>query len=169
MFIGCDLFWLLRLRKSIGVSVPWGGQKTLYSHSNCPIFKFKPDWWQSLPSIVLLTFTFRSTSNRTFLYAGKRGFQAARGINRLRTSLSGYRPSVAAQERFSAGLPRSSRQARAGSNRMAPSMLTRNMKVSRIPMSAWNLSGEKIQVATPIASVTPVKTTPLPVMARVCR
>ena len=32
---------------------------------------------------------------------------------------------------------------------------------------AWNLSGEKIHVATPRASVTPVKTTPLPVTASV--
>ena len=46
-------------------------------------------------------------------------------------------------------------------------MFTRNMKVSRMPMSAWNLSGEKIQVPTPMASVMPVKRTPLPVTARV--
>ena len=37
-----------------------------------------------------------------------------------------------------------------GSNTMAPSMFTRNMNVSRMPMSAWNLSGAKIHVPTPI-------------------
>jgi hypothetical protein len=42
-------------------------------------------------------------------------------------------------------------------------MLTRNMKVSIRPTSAWNLSGENTQVATPIASVTPVKKIAAPV------
>jgi hypothetical protein len=32
---------------------------------------------------------------------------------------------------------------------MAPSMFRRNMKVRRIPISAWNLSVEKIQVDPP--------------------
>ena len=47
--------------------------------------------------------------------------------------------------------------ASAGSNTIAASMFTRNMKVSMMPMSAWNFSGENTQVATPIASVIPVK------------
>ena len=41
--------------------------------------------------------------------------------------------------------------------------------MSKMPMSAWNLSGEKIQAPTPIASVRPVNTTPLPVIASVMR
>ncbi|MCY1454960.1 hypothetical protein D9M71_720580 [compost metagenome] len=53
--------------------------------------------------------------------------------------------------------------ASAGSRISAPSMLNRNMKASRIPMSAWNLIGEKAQVATARASVMPVSTTTLPV------
>ena len=36
-------------------------------------------------------------------------------------------------------------------------MFTKNMKVSMMPMSAWNCSGENTQVITPIASVMPVK------------
>ena len=48
----------------------------------------------------------------------------------------------------------------AGNSSIAPSMFTRNMKVSIRPTSAWNLSGENTQVATPIASVTPVKKMP---------
>src|SRR5262249_46323804 len=50
-----------------------------------------------------------------------------------------------------------SQAASAGSNRIAANMFTRNMKVSMMPMSAWNFSGENTQVATPIASVMPVK------------
>ena len=46
-------------------------------------------------------------------------------------------------------------------------MLTRNMKVSTVPMSAWNFSGATIHVATPAAKVRPVGTTPAPVVARV--
>ena len=42
-------------------------------------------------------------------------------------------------------------------------MLTMNMKASKMPMSAWNLMGEKAQVATPRARVTPVSITTLPV------
>ena len=59
-----------------------------------------------------------------------------------------------------------SQHARAGSRTMAPTMFTRNMKVSKMPMSAWNLSGEKIQVATPTARVIAVNTTPVPVILR---
>jgi hypothetical protein len=43
-------------------------------------------------------------------------------------------------------------------------MFMTKRKKSRIPMSAWNLSGEKIQVATARPSVVPVKSTPLPVI-----
>ncbi|MNI91448.1 hypothetical protein D3C73_1491110 [compost metagenome] len=53
--------------------------------------------------------------------------------------------------------------ASAGSRIRAPSMLNRNMKASRMPMSAWNLIGEKDHVATARASVMPVSTTTLPV------
>ena len=42
-------------------------------------------------------------------------------------------------------------------------MFHTNMKASRMPMSAWNLMGDKAQVATPAASVTPTSTTTLPV------
>jgi hypothetical protein len=55
----------------------------------------------------------------------------------------------------------------AGNRRMAPNIFTRNMKVNSMPMSAWNLSGEKIHVTTPIANVTPVKMTPDPVICSV--
>src|SRR5678815_5698553 len=47
----------------------------------------------------------------------------------------------------------------------APTMFQMNMNASRIPMSAWNLIGESAQVATPAASVTPTRTTTLPVIA----
>src|SRR5690606_21257925 len=56
------------------------------------------------------------------------------------------------------------KRASAGSSHRAPNMFHRNMKVSRIPMSAWNLMSEKIQVATPMARVKPVKVTALPVV-----
>src|SRR5690606_10967062 len=56
------------------------------------------------------------------------------------------------------------KRARAGSSHRAPNMFHRNMKVSRIPISAWNLIAEKIQVTTPMASVKPVKVTALPVV-----
>src|SRR5690554_6153542 len=56
------------------------------------------------------------------------------------------------------------KRASAGSSHRAPNMFQRNMKVSRIPMSAWNLMSEKIQVATPMARVKPVKVTALPVV-----
>ena len=45
----------------------------------------------------------------------------------------------------------------------APIMFDTNMKVSRMPMSAWNSIGEKIQVTTLAASVTPTSATTLPV------
>ena len=44
-------------------------------------------------------------------------------------------------------------------------MFQTNMKASRMPMSAWNLMGEKAQVATATPSVKPVSTTTLPVKA----
>ena len=52
--------------------------------------------------------------------------------------------------------------ASAGRIIMAPNIFTTNMKVSRIPMSIWNLSAEKNQVLTPIANVRPVNITALP-------
>ncbi len=42
-------------------------------------------------------------------------------------------------------------------------MLVMNMKVSSVPMSAWNFSGENDQVDTPRAKFKAVKKTPLPV------
>ena len=56
---------------------------------------------------------------------------------------------------FSPG--RNSQRQSAGRKMIAATMFTMNMKVSITPMSAWNLSGENTQVATPIASVMPVK------------
>ena len=50
---------------------------------------------------------------------------------------------------------------------MAPNIFTRNMNVNSMPISAWNLSGEKIQVTTPMANVIPVKMTPAPVICSV--
>ena len=41
----------------------------------------------------------------------------------------------------------------AGISTSAPSMFHTNMNVSRMPMSAWNLIGDKAQVTTPAASV----------------
>ena len=35
-------------------------------------------------------------------------------------------------------------------------MFQTNIKVSRMPMSAWNLIGDQIQVTTPAAIVTPI-------------
>ena len=57
--------------------------------------------------------------------------------------------------------------ARAGSSTIAPSMFTRNMNVSMMPMSAWNFSGENTQVATPMARVMPVKMMLAPVTCSV--
>jgi hypothetical protein len=42
-------------------------------------------------------------------------------------------------------------------------MFHTNMKVSRMPMSAWNLIGENAHVMTPAASVMPTSATTLPV------
>ena len=55
--------------------------------------------------------------------------------------------------------PRSRKTARLGSRMRAPSMFPRNMKVSRVPMSAWNFRAEKIQVLVPMARVSPVTST----------
>lgn len=60
-----------------------------------------------------------------------------------------------------------SHAASAGKRMIAASMFTRNMKVSMMPMSAWNFSGENSQVATPIASVMPVKMMLAPVTCSV--
>jgi hypothetical protein len=59
-----------------------------------------------------------------------------------------------AQRSFSPG--RSSQRHSAGRKISAANMLTTNMKVSIRPMSAWNLSSEKIHIATPTASVSAV-------------
>ena len=48
-------------------------------------------------------------------------------------------------------------------------MFHRNMKVSSMPMSAWNLIGDQIQVATPIASIAPVRPTAAPVLRSVLK
>ncbi|MCY1307380.1 hypothetical protein D9M70_572980 [compost metagenome] len=42
-------------------------------------------------------------------------------------------------------------------------MFHRNMKASRMPMSAWNLIGDQAQVTTAAARVTPTSATTLPV------
>ena len=39
---------------------------------------------------------------------------------------------------------------------MAATIFTTNMKVSMMPMSAWNFRSEKIHIATPTASVSAV-------------
>ena len=57
--------------------------------------------------------------------------------------------------------------ANAGMSTIAPTIFQRNMKVSRNPISAWNLMGEKAQVATPTARVIPVKETALPLVFNV--
>ena len=59
--------------------------------------------------------------------------------------------------------------ARAGRRITAPSILNKNIKVSNIPMSAWNWSADINQVLTPMASVNPVKKTALPVKFNVLR
>ncbi|MNL49689.1 hypothetical protein D3C87_1726440 [compost metagenome] len=51
----------------------------------------------------------------------------------------------------------------AGIKTRAPSMFQTNMKVRRMPMSAWNLMGDQAQVMTPAARVTPTRATTLPV------
>jgi Double zinc ribbon/Adenylate and Guanylate cyclase catalytic domain len=60
------------------------------------------------------------------------------------------------------GLRLRAQHAIAGSSITAPSALTRNMKASRTPMSAWNLSAESAQVPTPIVMVTAVNTIAVP-------
>ncbi len=57
-----------------------------------------------------------------------------------------------------------SQRSSAGISNSAPSMLARNMKLSRMPMSAWNFSAEKIQVPTPTDRVTAVNSTAVPVV-----
>src|SRR5688572_7362758 len=57
-------------------------------------------------------------------------------------------------------------EASAGMTSIAPSMLKRNMKARRMPMSAWNFSMENAQVPTPSASAKPVKTTEVPIVAK---
>src|SRR5206468_182993 len=53
----------------------------------------------------------------------------------------------------------------AGIRTNAPTMFQRSMKVSRTPMSAWNLIGDHAQVTTPAARVIPTSATTLPVNA----
>ena len=52
---------------------------------------------------------------------------------------------------------------------MAPSIFKRNIKLRRMPISAWNFRVENIQVETPKARVIPVKTTALPVFLKASR
>jgi hypothetical protein len=52
---------------------------------------------------------------------------------------------------------------------MAPSMFTKNMNVSMMPISAWNCSGENTHVTTPMARVMPVKMMLAPVTRMVFR
>ncbi|MNG35533.1 hypothetical protein D3C84_1222960 [compost metagenome] len=52
--------------------------------------------------------------------------------------------------------------ASAGSRKIAPSTLTRNMNDSSTPMSAWNLSGANAQVQTPMDMVKAVNTAAVP-------
>ncbi|MNW69121.1 hypothetical protein D3C74_480580 [compost metagenome] len=57
----------------------------------------------------------------------------------------------------------------AGIRISAPSMFHRNMKVSRMPMSAWNLMGDQTQHTTPAARVMPTSPTTRPVKATAWR
>ena len=52
--------------------------------------------------------------------------------------------------------------ASAGSSSNAPNTLTRNMKASSTPMSAWNLRSENAQVATDTVIVTAVNSEAVP-------
>ena len=52
--------------------------------------------------------------------------------------------------------------ASAGSRMIAPNTLTRNMKASSTPMSAWNLRAAKAQVHTPMDMVSAVNTAAVP-------
>ena len=83
----------------------------------------------------------------------------------LRARPSWRAASATAEGRGARG--RMNHAARAGSSTIAPSMFTRNMNVSMMPMSAWNFSGENTQVATPMASVMPVKMMLAPVTCSV--
>ncbi|MNG07109.1 hypothetical protein D3C84_903970 [compost metagenome] len=58
---------------------------------------------------------------------------------------------------------RSRKYDRAGMRISAPSMFHRNMNVSRMPMSAWNLIGDQTQHTTPAARVMPTSPTTRPV------
>ena len=58
------------------------------------------------------------------------------------------------QVSFSRG--RSSQRHRAGRKMIAATIFTTNMKVSMMPMSAWNFRSEKIHIATPTARVSAV-------------
>ncbi|MNR56695.1 hypothetical protein D3C85_1773180 [compost metagenome] len=51
---------------------------------------------------------------------------------------------------------------------MAMTMLNMNMKASSLPMSAWNLSSENDQVATPMARVMAVKMVATPTSSSAC-
>lgn len=48
-------------------------------------------------------------------------------------------------------------------------MFHRNMKVSSMPMSAWNLMGDQTQATTPAARVMPTSPTTRPVKATAWR
>ena len=63
----------------------------------------------------------------------------------------------------SRGVSRVAITAMAGNTVTAMIMLVMNMKKSKSPMSAWNLSAEKTQVETPIAIVSATNTTAIPV------
>ncbi|MNJ79709.1 hypothetical protein D3C77_778150 [compost metagenome] len=52
---------------------------------------------------------------------------------------------------------------KAGIRISAPNMFQMNMKVSRMPMSAWNLIGDQTHVPTATAMVIPIRATTLPV------
>jgi hypothetical protein len=67
------------------------------------------------------------------------------------------------QDQAGAALFGNRKCANEGNKIKAPNMFHRNMNASIIPMSAWNLIGENIHVATAIASVTPVNITTRPV------
>src|SRR5262245_20930361 len=62
----------------------------------------------------------------------------------------------------------SRKAARLGTRTKAPSMFHRNMKASRIPMSAWNLIGDQAQVTTAADKVTPIRATTFPVDVSAC-
>ena len=57
----------------------------------------------------------------------------------------------------------------AGINTMAPIIFHMNMKVSNMPMSAWNFMSEKYHVPTLKLSAIPVNTMDLPVICKAAR